>query len=48
VPLGTPIPVIVFHTTAIVDESGDRLFLLDVYAHDDRLGTALAHRTLAR
>ena len=41
VALQTPIPVVVFYTTAIVDAGGRAMFLPDVYGHDRRLLAAL-------
>ena len=41
VKLSTPIPVVVFYTTAIVDAGGNALFLPDIYGHDRRLASAL-------
>jgi hypothetical protein len=42
VSLPRPIPVVIFYTTAIVDDRGRAHFLPDVYDFDDRLGRALA------
>jgi L,D-transpeptidase YcbB len=42
VPLRAPIPVVVFYTTAIVDEEGRALFHADVYGHDRKLLDALS------
>jgi murein L,D-transpeptidase YcbB/YkuD len=42
--LPSPIPVVVFYTTAIADSEGRALFLPDVYAHDVELAAALARR----
>jgi murein L,D-transpeptidase YcbB/YkuD len=41
VPLTSPIPVVVFYTTAIVDGEGRAHFLRDVYGHDRKLLDAL-------
>jgi len=41
VKLTTPLPVIVFYTTAIVQNDGRALFLADVYGHDRALDNAL-------
>ena len=41
VPLASPVPVVVFYTTAIADAEGRALFLADVYGHDRRLQDAL-------
>ena len=41
VALATPIPVIVFYTTAVVDGEGRPHFLRDVYGHDRKLLAAL-------
>lgn len=37
VSLASPIPVIVFYTTAIVDGNGRAIFLADLYGHDRKL-----------
>jgi L,D-transpeptidase YcbB len=39
--LTTTVPVVVFYTTAIVDNDGRALFLADVYGHDRKLDEAL-------
>jgi murein L,D-transpeptidase YcbB/YkuD len=39
--LTTTVPVVVFYTTAIVDNDGRALFLADIYGHDRRLDEAL-------
>jgi murein L,D-transpeptidase YcbB/YkuD len=39
--LATTVPVVVFYTTAIVDNDGRALFLADVYGHDRKLDEAL-------
>jgi murein L,D-transpeptidase YcbB/YkuD len=41
VSLASPVPVVVFYTTAIADAEGRALFLADVYGHDRRLQDAL-------
>jgi len=41
VQLASPIPVVVFYTTAIVDNGGRAHFLADVYGHDRKLEQAL-------
>jgi L,D-transpeptidase YcbB len=39
--LTTTVPVVVFYTTAIVDNDGRALFLADIYGHDRKLDEAL-------
>ena len=42
VQLATPVPVVIFYTTAIVDSEGRALFLPDIYGHDRELQDAIA------
>ncbi len=44
VPLATPIPVVVFYTTAIVGGDGRAMFLPDIYGHDRKLSATLRAR----
>jgi murein L,D-transpeptidase YcbB/YkuD len=44
VKLTTPVPVAIFYSTVMVGESGEALFLPDVYGWDDDLESALAAR----
>ncbi|MGE5170173.1 MAG: L,D-transpeptidase family protein [Rudaea sp.] len=48
VPLPRPIPVVIFYTTAIVDDQGRAHFLPDIYGFDDRLERALTAARVAR
>ena len=41
VSLATPVPVVVFYTTAIADRDGHGVFLPDIYGHDRKLFEAL-------
>jgi murein L,D-transpeptidase YcbB/YkuD len=42
VPLGRPIPVVIYYTTAVARRDGTISFYEDVYGHDARLERALA------
>jgi murein L,D-transpeptidase YcbB/YkuD len=42
VPLTSPLPVVIFYSTAIVDRAGQAVFLDDVYGEDRKLDAALA------
>lgn len=42
--LARPVPVVVFYTTALVEEGGRILFLPDIYGHDQALDQALKDR----
>jgi murein L,D-transpeptidase YcbB/YkuD len=44
VPLTSPIPVVIFYTTAIVDATGRVLFQSDIYGYDHNLERALRAR----
>lgn len=44
VPLPSPIPVVIFYTTVIVDNDGRAFFLPDVYGYDGKLERALRAR----
>lgn len=41
VPLVRPMPVVIFYTTAVVDNDGRALFLPDLYGYDSKLEAAL-------
>jgi len=40
--LKTPIPVLLYYTTAVVEEDGELYFFDDIYGHDERLAKLLA------
>jgi len=40
--LTTPVPILIFYTTAVVEEAGDTHFFRDLYGHDATLEAALA------
>ena len=44
VPLVRPMPVVIFYTTAVVDNDGRALFLPDLYGYDGKLEAALRER----
>ena len=42
--LARPLPVVVFYTTALVEDDGRVFFLPDIYGHDRVLDRALRER----